>query len=148
MANKYLEERCLHALDLLDEQRHRAYARAIRVSVTIDLNAAQESMYPPNVFRADQIETAYNFTMRDQRAYGIGLTLRDAYPFISQFRAIGEPTFRREYSATKYYKKYGVKPTLLTAQSNRMLLTYAEWIHFVDLTIELDLPLCIIDILE
>lgn len=147
MSNSYLETRCQKAIDALDSKLHRAFARAVKDSLTVDLDVAARQSRFPKVVRADGIEQRYSFKRHDQRSYHICLLKAEAYKFLSHYTILSKHTFNKRFTKPAYVEKYSVDPLCLNETSNRMLLTYAEWLHFADITVQPDLPMSISDIL-
>lgn len=143
MTDCYLTQRCEDSLNRLGEQRHRSFARAIRDSIAIDIEAGVNGRQIPNVCGAFQIENQYRFNFRDQKNYGISLTRPEAYEFLRHYTSIGRETFRKNYTATAFEKKYHVQPAFYSRDKRQILLTYAQWIHFLDLKINITLPACL-----
>ena len=98
--------------------------------------------------RSEEIETKYSFSKVDQKAFSICLLRPAAFEFLSGYIGDTRWTFDKKYSVGSYEEKYGVLPNTLTPGGNRLLLTYAEWLHFANLTIDLTLPDQLSDLLR
>ena len=137
----FLSEICRRVLQELAPVRREAFVQAFSASLLLDGSYISRNVTGlPNVLRPYDIEREYGFSFNDQRAYGISLTRPAAYQFLRQYTAIRKFAFDKRYTRIYYEEQFGTQPCYMSESSKVMLLTYAEWLHFLKINIQPDLP--------
>jgi hypothetical protein len=128
LATKNLEK-------LTTEDQKVAFAQALKESITLDMSGHN----PPKLSSPYDIRQRYGFSFEDQRNYRISLGKREALEFLKEFGKTGLNTgFNKRYTESRYQLVFNRDRCAKVGRS--LLLTYAEWLHFVDFRFEPDFP--------
>jgi hypothetical protein len=147
----YIESACRDSLSKLDSGRHESFAQAIRMSMRIDVDYcnAHDTQFPegnrrilpvrdgrrprrPKIATIAEITRDTGFDNKDLHGFKIALGRPEAFDFLSTLTTLAKTVFEKHFTVDAYVRKFGHSPTDMGR--SRLLLTYAEWIHFVGLT--------------
>ncbi len=147
----YLEVVCAQSLEQMSNGRHADFARAMQMSTRIDTDYfdLHQRKFPdgnrnvepvkergrikrPKIHTIQEIQKANGFDTKDVEDFGIALGRPEAFKFLSGITSIKWSVFQKLYTISSYEQKFGITP--FDVGRNRLLLTYADWVHFVGVT--------------
>lgn len=104
-------------------------------------NIPQEKMEPkenhivktPKVWSVESIIFESELTIEDLSSHRILIGRKQASKFISSYRVIRESMFEKFFTVDSFIYKFGFRPYTIDGDQRSMLLTYAQWWHFVGL---------------
>jgi hypothetical protein len=155
----YLQQVLEEAKQKLSAEQHGQFLRAIKMSTRIDIDYldAHQKQFPhgnrkaepvrkprarlpqaPNVDTVEAIQKATGFDSKDMAEFRIALTRPNAFRYLSGLTSLRKTIFERDFTVETYIGKFGMNA--FDMGRNRLLLTYAQWIHFVGLPINPSLP--------
>lgn len=130
----YLEEHLEKHFMSAPEELKLQFAMAARASLRLDMQTK-----PPRPATAKEIQRESQISLEDQRAWRISLTRPEAIKFLKE-RTNNTGRLPKRCTADNYRKFFKRTPTTVPGHDDWLLLTYAEWLHFVNITLEPPLP--------
>lgn len=122
-------------LERLPEGQRKMYAQALEASFTIDISGRNQP------YDASYIEENFGFNYSAQNQLAISITRPKAEKFL---QSISCPTiskgFKNTFNRDKFKEVFNQREAICIYKNQQMLLTYAEWLHFVNNIVQLELP--------
>jgi hypothetical protein len=150
----YLEQVLEYAAKKLSNDQRDPFLRAVQMSTHIDVDylEAHQKQFPlgnrkaspvlkprrrtpvrPNISSIEQIQIETGFDAKDMAEFRIALTRPEAYEYLSTLTSLKRTVFEKDFTIDSYKQKFGVDP--FDMGRKRLLLTYAQWIHFMGLPV-------------
>lgn len=112
----------------------KSFASALKQSITIDISNSSN----PNPASVNRIKDKYGFQPEIQKSYFLAVNKQSAKLFLMELGYPVNTNFDRLYNRISYKEKFNREPYVFGVR--QMVLTYAEWLHFVDYTFEPEFP--------
>lgn len=119
---------------LKTRKQKRTYALALRLSIRLDIDGTSR----PNPATVLSISREYGFNPKYQKDSFIAINKQKAKKFLTDFGYTINTSFDKTYNRPAYKEVFDREA--FTINRRQMLLTYAEWLHFVDYPFEPPLP--------
>lgn len=117
------------------------FAKAMYMAVKLD----KREKRPPRPFNYLQIQSETNIPLDQQYAYSVLLGKEEALNFLTIFGVITSASaFRKRHTGRNMFARFGYNPAKV---SNKIVCTYAEWLHAENFLFEPQLPPEILELL-
>jgi len=133
--SSFLEKVAKSTFDKLSTDKQKiAFANALKKSITLDISSTSY----PNPKTVDYITDRYGFNIEAQLEYFLSVNKQTAKVFLKDMNYPIKSSFDTVYNTKKYFADFNRLP--FVRGKRQMILTYAEWLHFVKFPFEPEYP--------